>query len=70
MRRSRSASDQALAPKPRPKGSLGRLARHSVHDQIAWNRRFAEIYTEDSIGRYTVDYSKFHDTIDAVNVDL
>jgi hypothetical protein len=23
--------------------------------QIAWNRRFAEIYTEDSIGRYTVD---------------
>jgi inward rectifier potassium channel len=35
-----------------------------LHEQIAWNRRFAEIYTEDSIGRYTVDYSKFHDTID------
>ena len=35
-----------------------------LHDQIAWNRRFAEIYSEDSIGRYTVDYSKFHDTID------
>jgi inward rectifier potassium channel len=35
-----------------------------VHEQIAWNRRFAEIYTEDSIGRYTVDYGKFHDTID------
>jgi len=39
-----------------------------VHDQIAWKRRFAEIYTEDSIGRYTVDYGKFHDTIDAVSV--
>jgi inward rectifier potassium channel len=35
-----------------------------LHEQIAWNRRFAEIYSEDSIGRYTVDYSKFHDTID------
>ncbi len=35
-----------------------------LHEQIAWNRRFAEIYTEDSVGRYTVDYSKFHDTID------
>jgi inward rectifier potassium channel len=34
-----------------------------VHEQITWNRRFAEIYTEDSIGRYTVDYSKFHETI-------
>jgi inward rectifier potassium channel len=33
-------------------------------EQIAWSRRFAEIYSEDSIGRYTVDYSKFHDTID------
>jgi inward rectifier potassium channel len=33
-------------------------------EQIAWNRRFAEIYSEDSIGRYRVDYSKFHDTID------
>ncbi len=35
-----------------------------LHEQIAWNRRFAEIYAEDSIGRYTVDYSKFHDTVD------
>jgi len=35
-----------------------------LHEQIAWNRRFAEIYTEDSVGRYTVDYSKFHDTVD------
>ena len=34
-----------------------------VHEQIAWNRRFAEIYTEDAVGRYTVDYSKFDDTI-------
>lgn len=35
-----------------------------VCEQLTWNRRFAEIYTEDSVGRYTVDYSKFHDTID------
>jgi inward rectifier potassium channel len=35
-----------------------------LHEQIAWNRRFTEIYTEDSFGRYTVDYSKFHDTMD------
>jgi inward rectifier potassium channel len=37
-----------------------------VHEQIAWNRRFAEIYTEDDVGRYTVDYSKFDDTVDLV----
>jgi inward rectifier potassium channel len=37
-----------------------------VHEQIAWNRRFAEIYTEDAAGRYTVDYSKFDDTVDLV----
>jgi inward rectifier potassium channel len=35
-----------------------------VHEQLAWNRRFAEIYNEDSIGRYTVDYSKFDDTVE------
>jgi len=35
-----------------------------LHEEIAWNQRFAEIYTEDFIGRYTVDYSKFHDTVD------
>jgi hypothetical protein len=35
-----------------------------VHEQIAWNRQFAEIYTEDDIGRYTVDYSKFNDTVE------
>jgi inward rectifier potassium channel len=35
-----------------------------LHEQIVWNRRFAEMYTEDSIGRYTVDYSKLHDTVD------
>ncbi|HYY28282.1 MAG TPA: ion channel [Chthoniobacterales bacterium] len=35
-----------------------------LHEQIVWNRRFAEIYTEDSAGRYTVDYSRFHDTVD------
>jgi inward rectifier potassium channel len=33
-------------------------------EQISWNRRFAEIYTEDSTNRYTVDYSKFHETVD------
>jgi inward rectifier potassium channel len=35
-----------------------------VLEQIAWNRRFAEIYTEDAAGRYTVDYSKFDDTME------
>jgi inward rectifier potassium channel len=34
-----------------------------VHEQIAWNRQFAEIYTEDATGRYTVDYSKFNETL-------
>jgi inward rectifier potassium channel len=35
-----------------------------VHEQIAWNQRFAEIYTEDAVGRYTVDYSKFDETVE------
>jgi hypothetical protein len=35
-----------------------------VLEQIAWNQRFAEIYTEDAAGRYTVDYSKFDDTME------
>jgi inward rectifier potassium channel len=35
-----------------------------LYEQIVWNRRFAEIYAEDSTGRYTVDYSRFHDTVD------
>ena len=35
-----------------------------VHEQIAWNRQFAEIYTEDAAGRYTVDYSKFDETVE------
>jgi inward rectifier potassium channel len=39
-----------------------------VCEQLTWNRRFAEIYTEDSVGRYTVDYSKFNDTIDLSEV--
>lgn len=34
-----------------------------IHEQIAWNQRFAEIYTEDAVGRYTVDYSKFDETV-------
>src|SRR5258707_3450303 len=35
-----------------------------VNEQIAWNRRFAESYTADAAGRYTVDYSKFDDTME------
>ena len=35
-----------------------------VCEQIAWNRQFAEIYVEDARGRYTVDYSKFDETIE------
>jgi inward rectifier potassium channel len=35
-----------------------------LQQQIVWNRRAAEIYTEDSLGRYTVDYSRFHETVD------
>jgi hypothetical protein len=35
-----------------------------VCEQIIWNRQFAEIYVEDTRGRYTVDYSKFDDTIE------
>ena len=35
-----------------------------LHEQISWNRRFAEIYTEDAIGRYSVDYSRFDETED------
>jgi hypothetical protein len=39
------------------------ISRRSA-SEIARNRRCAEIYSEDSMGRYTVDYSKFHDRID------
>jgi inward rectifier potassium channel len=35
-----------------------------LHEQIAWNRRFVEIYTEDESGRYSVDYSRFDETED------
>jgi inward rectifier potassium channel len=35
-----------------------------VHEQIEWNRQFAEIYMEDARGRYTVDYSKFDETVE------
>src|SRR6202045_4711654 len=35
-----------------------------VHEQIEWNRQFAEIYMEDASGRYTVDYSKFDETVE------
>jgi len=35
-----------------------------IHEQINWNRQFAEIYVEDASGRYTVDYSKFDDTVE------
>jgi inward rectifier potassium channel len=32
------------------------------HNDILWNRRFVEIYTEASDGRLTVDYGRIHDT--------
>ena len=32
------------------------------HDEILWNRRFVEIYTEQGHGRFAVDYSRIHDT--------
>jgi inward rectifier potassium channel len=32
------------------------------HNDILWNRRFVEIYTETSDGRLTVDYGRIHDT--------
>ncbi|MGA7128387.1 MAG: hypothetical protein WBZ19_18890 [Chthoniobacterales bacterium] len=35
-----------------------------IHEHIAWNHRFVEIDAEDAIGRYTVDYSKFHETVE------
>jgi inward rectifier potassium channel len=38
-----------------------------LYEQIAWNHRFAEIYAEDELGRYTVDYSKFDETIELIS---
>jgi inward rectifier potassium channel len=35
------------------------------HDEILWNRRFVEIYTEHGDGRFSVDYGRFHDTEEA-----
>jgi inward rectifier potassium channel len=35
------------------------------HDEILWNRRFVEIYTEHGSGRFSVDYGRFHDTEEA-----
>ena len=31
-------------------------------DDILWNRRFVEIYSETPDGRFTVDYGRIHDT--------
>jgi inward rectifier potassium channel len=36
-----------------------------TYDDILWNRRFVEIYTQTSDGRLTVDYGRFHDTEEA-----
>lgn len=36
------------------------------YEDILWNRRFVEIYSETSDGRFTVDYSRIHDTEEAV----
>jgi inward rectifier potassium channel len=35
------------------------------YEEILWNRRFVEIYTEHGKGRFSVDYGRFHDTEDA-----
>jgi inward rectifier potassium channel len=35
-----------------------------TYDEIQWNRRFVEIYTEHSSGRFAVDYGRLHDTED------
>jgi hypothetical protein len=34
-----------------------------TYDDILWNRRFVEIYTQTR--RLTVDYGRFHDTEEA-----
>jgi inward rectifier potassium channel len=36
------------------------------YEDIHWNRRFVEIYSETPGGRFTVDYSRIHDTEEAV----
>jgi hypothetical protein len=36
-----------------------------TNDEILWNRRFVEIYTEYGEGRFAVDYSRIHDTEEA-----
>ena len=36
-----------------------------TNDEILWNRRFVEIYTEQGEGRFAVDYSRIHDTEEA-----
>jgi hypothetical protein len=33
-----------------------------TYDDILWNRRFVEIYTETAEGRLAVHYGRFHDT--------
>ena len=33
-----------------------------TYDEILWNRRFVEIYSEHSAGRFAVDYGRFNDT--------
>ena len=35
------------------------------YNEILWNRRFVEIYTETDDGRLTVDYGRIHDTEEA-----
>jgi inward rectifier potassium channel len=36
------------------------------YEDILWNRRFVEIYSETPDGRFTVDYSRIHDTEETV----
>jgi inward rectifier potassium channel len=35
------------------------------HNEILWNRRFVEIYSEQGHGRFAVDYGRIHDTEEA-----
>ena len=38
-----------------------------TYEDILWNRRFVEIYTETPDGRLTVDYGRIHDTEEVVS---
>jgi inward rectifier potassium channel len=31
-------------------------------DEICWNRRFVDVFTQTGDGRLAIDYRRFHDT--------